>query len=834
MSLSNVYNELYGTAVATNGNLIAVGNPPSTNWNYSEGLGKVGQVSIVKKNNYKQNYSINKTLSSSYAYESNSDVFYSNFGESVDICDYFLAVGDTEFTRSLYGTSGTAGTSGTLVKKSLVSVFEINPNYYYNTSSVNHIQPSKNPTCNIENTNTYEITNTPIFTVTSSLAGSDFGKSVGISNNFLVIGQPKASNNRGKVYVYKYNDEIFTYKLQTTLTSSTVLDPYQTNFGYCVSIDKYNEDKILVGCNQPSGSKVFLFKSGSKGWKISQRFEQITGSDYIKLEGQSWDLIPSSSLSASQLNDRFGSSVSIHKNTVVIGAPNALKYYEYTGSKILRQRGAAYIYSDLICLTGSNQFELVSKTFGDDLLFKDNWFGYSVSTYNNKVLIGSPKPNFPFGTLYISGSINRFDKNLNENNFGESTYCGQACLYDVSQYNITQLTTDPISKRKEYSKPFNAYGSAVAISDSNLIIGAPLPTLNDLGINTVLITESGSAADANYVLTSSYNPEDCDLASNVVYYQIEDTVYSQNPNKATIVIRSEDEYAEKIEGKCFIYDFADLQNNYIVGNIFYNNNRIVINNTGSIFNNLTRDPVNNNFPYIYMEYQSQVTLHEKQYICKIEPGEFNVSVNPSAVTSSLIDYGIFNKINFDFNNLDIVLRFINYKITSPSSEQWWKTFITSDVESSMFMYYTSSVNGFTNNRLTDELKCTLANKDFDVNKDGTVNIQDGYLIWKYFTKQLTYNNYKNYIDPLSKRNNYDDIVNFLNDKTGKFNLPTIKKDFFDYQYSSSYDPTGSYLAPYITQVGLYANADLVAVAKLAQPIKNAGEIPINIIVKWDT
>ena len=51
MSLSNVYNELYGTAVATNGNLIAVGNPPSTNWNYSEGLGKVGQVSIVKKNN---------------------------------------------------------------------------------------------------------------------------------------------------------------------------------------------------------------------------------------------------------------------------------------------------------------------------------------------------------------------------------------------------------------------------------------------------------------------------------------------------------------------------------------------------------------------------------------------------------------------------------------------------------------------------------------------------------------------------------------------------------------------------------------------------------------
>jgi hypothetical protein len=42
------------------------------------------------------------------------------------------------------------------------------------------------------------------------------------------------------------------------------------------------------------------------------------------------------------------------------------------------------------------------------------------------------------------------------------------------------------------------------------------------------------------------------------------------------------------------------------------------------------------------------------------------------------------------------------------------------------------------------------------------------------------------------------------------------------------------LAPYITTVGLYSGAELVAVAKLAAPIKNTGEIPINIVVKWDT
>lgn len=826
MSLLNVYNELYGSAVATNGNLIAVGNPPSTQWNYSEGFSKIGEVFLIRKNNFKTNYSTYQILSSSYAFAAGSTVFYSNFGESLDISDYFLTVGDTNFTRSLADTS--------LIKKSVVSVYEINPNYYFNSASSNHIQPSIVSSCNQESIDTYSVSNTPVFSVTSSNASTEFGKSVSISNNFLVIGAPGDLSGRGKVFVYKYNDEIFTYKLQTTLTSSVSLDPNQISFGYSVSIDKYNEDKILVGCNQTSGGKVFLFKSGSHGWKISQRFEQITGSDYLKIEGQNWDIIPSSSLESSQKNDRFGISVSIHKNTIVIGAPDALKYYEYTGSSVLRERGAAYIYSDLICLTGSNNFSLVLKTFGDDKLFKNNWFGYSVATFDNKVIVGSPKPNFPFGSLYLSGSINRYDKHFLTNDFGESTYSGQACLYDVTQFEAKQLTTDPISKRKEYSKPFTAFGSVVAISDTNLVIGAPLPTLNDNGINIPLITESGSAYDPSYVLTSSYNPENCDESSNIIYYQIEDTVYSQSPSKALIVLRSEDDVVEKLTGNTFIYDFADLQTNYIVGNVFYNNNRIVINNTGSIFNNLTRDPVNLDFPYIYMDYESQLTLHEKQYICKVEPGEFNVSVNPTATTSSLIEYGIFNKTNFDFNNLDIVLRYINYKITNPNSEEWWKTFVGTDVEQSMFMYYTSSISDFAHNKLTDTLKCTLANKDFDINKDGTVNIQDGYLIWKYFTKQLTYNNFKNYIDPISKRKNYDDIVNFLNGKTGKFNKPIIKKDFFDFNHSSSYDPTGSYLAPYITQIGLYADADLVAVAKLAHPIKNTGEIPINIIVKWDT
>jgi len=59
--------------------------------------------------------------------------------------------------------------------------------------------------------------------------------------------------------------------------------------------------------------------------------------------------------------------------------------------------------------------------------------------------------------------------------------------------------------------------------------------------------------------------------------------------------------------------------------------------------------------------------------------------------------------------------------------------------------------------------------------------------------------------------------------------------FDDYQYSASLDRTGSYLAPYITTIGLYDNElNMVAVAKLPQPIKSLPDYPLNFIIRFDT
>ena len=57
----------------------------------------------------------------------------------------------------------------------------------------------------------------------------------------------------------------------------------------------------------------------------------------------------------------------------------------------------------------------------------------------------------------------------------------------------------------------------------------------------------------------------------------------------------------------------------------------------------------------------------------------------------------------------------------------------------------------------------------------------------------------------------------------------------DYHVSSSVDPTGSYLAPFITTIGLFdKDGDMVAIAKLPQPIKNLPDYDLNFLIRFDT
>ncbi len=82
----------------------------------------------------------------------------------------------------------------------------------------------------------------------------------------------------------------------------------------------------------------------------------------------------------------------------------------------------------------------------------------------------------------------------------------------------------------------------------------------------------------------------------------------------------------------------------------------------------------------------------------------------------------------------------------------------------------------------------------------------------------------------SPTNEYNLDFRIVSDYNG-----TTKMGFDEYDYSSSIDPTGSYLAPYITSIGLYdENYDMVAVAKIPSKPKSTPDYPINFVIRFDT
>ena len=121
----------------------------------------------------------------------------------------------------------------------------------------------------------------------------------------------------------------------------------------------------------------------------------------------------------------------------------------------------------------------------------------------------------------------------------------------------------------------------------------------------------------------------------------------------------------------------------------------------------------------------------------------------------------------------------------------------------------------------------------DFNDDNKINHNDMNILWKYFIHRLTQKNYESYITPSSKNKFLSSIIDYIDSKTLRGQPPVINQNFLDYNTLSTADPTGSYLAPTVTTIGLYNGCDLVATAKLGSPIKITPDFPINFVVKID-
>ena len=74
-----------------------------------------------------------------------------------------------------------------------------------------------------------------------------------------------------------------------------------------------------------------------------------------------------------------------------------------------------------------------------------------------------------------------------------------------------------------------------------------------------------------------------------------------------------------------------------MGNVFYQHGIITITDTGSVFKDILTGEGENGFA---MEYKGSHTIYEEDYLIRVEPGEFNVSQNPTALIRDEIYYDI--------------------------------------------------------------------------------------------------------------------------------------------------------------------------------------------------
>lgn len=621
-----------------------------------------------------------------------------------------------------------------------------------------------------------------------------FGHAVSLNEDWLAVGSPGVSGSVGMVYLYKNDTTGSTpdYTLYQRIAPSSLFSGQQ--FGWSVSLNKStaisSPDRLVVGAGAANNNTVYFFELSGSSWVESYDFHQITSSIYpFPFNSGSYPIL----LSASYQTSSFGWSVSTWEDTVVIGAPDERVLFEYTGSPGFFE-GTAYIFERCSnvpspAASGSANYALVKKVYGDQFTLKNNMLGYAVSVYGDNMAIGIPKFNVVNTSCFLDLSL------------FQQTQCAPD-LEDTLQGQWAYLTRDTSSmqweiqkvfqKKKRFLSPYRSFGESVSVGDFSIVVGAPM-LISDLTRNFSL----------NYTESLGVSLDD-------------------------------------IMGKAYIYNFKNYKNSFYVGNVFYRNGMVIVNTSGSALSGLFFNPAS---PYFYeydLAYQSQHTINEKQVVCTAEPGEFNVSTNPTALIPATSSLDINQNGQFDFQDADIVLRYMQFKNSTTLgfvSFDWSSSLLKYEDEISFYKFnaaqWTNTDLLFSSSLKQFETVDTGFADLLDFNQDSRIDVNDMNILWKYFSHRLTERNYFTYINPNCQRQKVAQAIDYLDGLTLRHALPTILPEFFLYDQHYLNDRTGSFLAPMVTTIGLYDGVDLVAVAKVGSPIKLPRSLPINFVVKMD-
>jgi hypothetical protein len=614
-----------------------------------------------------------------------------------------------------------------------------------------------------------------------------FGYAVSINDGWLAVGSPYVGGTTGRVYIYK--NESTTNQYSWSFQQQINAPGHGLLFGASLELNKVTGSRsgsLIIGIGSKTESKAFLYEYSNGTWAKTYTFVPETTSSLLTF-GDYNSYNPTFTTAS-----EYGTAVTMYNNTVVIGSPRNRTVQEYSSSAIYNQ-GAVYVY-ELCEGTSPLNYRLALKTFGDETIIKNNRLGQSVGIYGNNIVAGIPKTNInTLSSCEVQSTLYQLHFC---NSSLEDKLNGQCLFLQRDTSSLDWGITKIYRKKKKFMEPYKSYGFSVDIADFSMVVGAPMLISN---INRQIDVDE---TEINSIILST------------------------------------------LGGKSYIYNLSNFKPQFHVGNVFYRNGKILLMTAGSVFDGLMFNPISQRSYEYDLDFRSKHTIYEKQIVCTIDPGEFNVSTNPTAITLETSSFDVNGNGYVDFQDIDVLLSYMQYKNTQlygsgVITTNWSSSIVTRDDEKSLLNYYQSSYDSTHTGLLISEsimryeFDDTSMQSSLDFNNDSRVDTNDMNILWKHFTNRLTQENYSSFITPACNRRLFSDIVNHMEFLVKKQSVPTIRSEFLNYETLASNDKTGSFLAPFATTIGLYSGLDLVAVAKLGSPIKITPELPLNFIVKMD-
>jgi uncharacterized protein (DUF2345 family) len=277
------------------------------------------------------------------------------------------------------------------------------------------------------------LTETAKLTASDGAVADEFGFSVAISGDTVVVGAPFAdispNSNQGTAYVFVKPGSGWSGNLTETAKLTASDGAVADEFGFSVAI---SGDTVAVGAlgddigaNSNQGA-AYVFVKPSGGWSGNL----TENAKLTAFDGAAFDL--------------FGFSVAISGDTVVVGAPRKNS-----------SQGAAYVFVKPSGGWSGNLTENAKLTAFDGAAFDE--FGNSVAVSGDTVVVGAP-----------------FD------DIGANTDQGAAYVFVKPSGGWTMTSTFDAKLTASDGAADDEFGRSVAISGGTVVVGARFA---DIGTN---------------------------------------------------------------------------------------------------------------------------------------------------------------------------------------------------------------------------------------------------------------------------------------------------------------------------------------------------------------